>query len=52
MTRGETMTAARAAALAALWYADRLEPAWHPKDAAAINALFERAGLSGSFWRV
>jgi hypothetical protein len=36
--------------LGADWYATRLDPDWKPASAAQASALFERHGLTGTFW--
>jgi hypothetical protein len=38
--------------LAADWYGDRLDPAWRPRTRDASQAILERHGLTGPFWRL
>jgi hypothetical protein len=50
--RGAVVPVAQLQALAGAWYGDRLDPDWRPRDLAASQAILERAGLSGPFWRL
>ncbi len=47
---GASLDVARLNGLTHAWYGDRLDPGWRPRDAAASQALLERAGLTGPFW--
>jgi hypothetical protein len=38
--------------LAQLWFADRLSPTWRRRTMDEVHAIFERAGLTGAFWRL
>jgi hypothetical protein len=38
--------------LAADWYGDRLDPDWRPRSVDASQAILERHGLTGDFWRL
>ena len=38
--------------LAAEWYGDRLDPGWRPRSVADSQAILDRHGLSGAFWRL
>ena len=38
--------------LAQLWFHDRLSPSWRRATLEEAHATFERAGLSGTFWRL
>ena len=38
--------------LAELWFRDRLDVAWRRRTPAEAQAIFERAGLEGDFWRL
>ena len=38
--------------LAQLWFHDRLSPGWRRATLDEAHATFERAGLSGTFWRL
>jgi hypothetical protein len=49
---GAIISLAAAWELAEAWYADRLSPAWRRRTAAEAQELFERLGLTGSFWRL
>ena len=39
-------------ALAADWYGDRLDPQWRPRTAEQSQAILDRHGLTGPFWRL
>lgn len=39
-------------ALAADWYGDRLDPDWRPRPVEQSQAILDRHGLSGRFWRL
>ena len=49
---GEVIPVATLAALARDWYGDRLDPAWRPRSLEASQAILERHGLTGRFWRL
>jgi hypothetical protein len=34
------------------WYPGRLKPDWRRMNAPEMQAMFERIGLTGEFWRV
>jgi hypothetical protein len=38
--------------LADAWYADRLSPDWTRRTPDEAQALFDRLGLTGAFWRL
>jgi hypothetical protein len=38
--------------LAALWYGDRLQADWRPRSGAESQAILDRVGLTGDFWRL
>lgn len=38
--------------LAAEWYGDRLDPDWRPRSIEASQAILDRHGLTGPFWRL
>ena len=38
--------------LAAAWYTGRLDPGWRRRTPAEAQALFDRLGLTGPFWRL
>jgi hypothetical protein len=50
--RGATMTAGKLCELAHAWYADRLDPAWVPRTLEQNQAILDRLGLTGDFWRL
>ncbi len=39
-------------ALAKVWYQGRLNPDWRPRSTDEKQAIFERIGLVGPFWRL
>ena len=39
-------------ALAVAWYEDRLRPEWRRLEPAEAEAVFDRVGLHGAFWRL
>jgi hypothetical protein len=49
---GAIISLATTWALAQAWYADRLNPDWRRRTGAEAQELFERFGLTGSFWRL
>ena len=49
---GATMTVGNLNLLANLWYADRLAPDWRPHTPEQNQAVLERLGLTGRFWRL
>ena len=50
--RGQTMTLQQQWNLARIWYSDRMEPGWRRRTPDEAEAVFERVGLTGSFWRL
>ena len=38
--------------LAAEWYGDRLDPDWRPRGVEESQAILDRHGLTGPFWRL
>jgi hypothetical protein len=38
--------------LAKAWFEHRLDPDWHRRTPAEAEALFEKLGLVGDFWRL
>ena len=38
--------------LAQMWFHDRLAPGWRRATMDEAHAVFEQAGLTGSFWRL
>ena len=43
---------AQLADLAAAWWGDRLAPDWRPRTRHESQAILERVGLTGPFWRL
>ena len=50
--RGATMTPGQCWQLAAEWYSDRRSPSFQRRTVDEAHAVFERIGLTGSFWRL
>ena len=40
------------ARLAVEWWSDRLSPEWRPRTRAESQAILDRLGLTGPFWRL
>jgi len=40
------------AALATAWWGDRLAPDWRPRTREQNQAILDRLGLTGDFWRL
>ena len=49
---GVTLPLSKVAALAHAWWADRLAPDWQPHTREQNQAILDRLGLSGPFWRL
>jgi hypothetical protein len=49
---GATITAGKLCELADEWYEDRLDPDWRPRTLEQNQAILERLGLTGPFWRL
>jgi hypothetical protein len=49
---GAAVPVATLAPLARDWYGDRLDPGWRPRSTAESQAILERHGLTGPFWRL
>jgi hypothetical protein len=49
---GATMTVAALASVAVGWFEGRLAPDWRPRSVEESQAILERAGLTGEFWRL
>ena len=49
---GETITVAKLSELAHAWWKDRLSPEWQPRGRAQSQAILDRLGLIGDFWRL
>ncbi|NJD29612.1 MAG: hypothetical protein FIA92_15145 [Chloroflexi bacterium] len=49
---GATISIAKLAELAEAWWWDRLSPDWQPHTLEQNQAILERVGLIGDFWRL
>ncbi|SNS34639.1 hypothetical protein SAMN06893096_103318 [Geodermatophilus pulveris] len=49
---GATLPVRQLSALAYAWWGDRLDPAWRPHTREQNQAILDRLGLTGSFWRL
>ena len=49
---GRTLTLATLSELAHAWWGDRLAPSWRPHPREHNQALLDRVGLTGAFWRL
>jgi hypothetical protein len=49
---GATTPVTKLAALAQEWWGDRLAPDWRPHTRAENQAILDRLGLTGEFWRL
>ena len=49
---GATITVTKLAELAEAWWADRLAPDWRPHTREQNQAILDRLGLTGEFWRL
>jgi hypothetical protein len=49
---GATIPITKLAKLAAAWWDDRLASDWRPHTREENQAILERVGLSGPFWRL
>ena len=49
---GATLTPHQGWGLARAWYGDRLSPGWTRRTPEEANAVFDRLGLRGPFWRM
>ena len=49
---GATIPVTELAALAAAWWQDRLSPDWRPHTREQNQAILDRLGLTGEFWRL
>ena len=52
LERGGTMTVEQQWRLANLWYRDRLSNEWQRRSPDEAQAVFERCGLTGDFWKL
>jgi hypothetical protein len=49
---GVTISITKLAELAEAWWWDRLAPDWRPRSREQSQAILERLGLTGDFWRL
>jgi hypothetical protein len=49
---GATIPVTKLAELAEAWWDDRLSPDWVPHTREQNQAILERLGLTGEFWRL
>jgi hypothetical protein len=49
---GATIPVGTLSELAHAWWEDRVEPDWHPHSPSQNQAILERVGLTGDFWRL
>ena len=49
---GATTSIATLSALAHAWWSDRLVPDWRPHTREQNQAILDRLGLTGEFWRL
>jgi hypothetical protein len=49
---GATIPVTTLADLAVAWWHDRLSPDWRPHTRVQNQAILERVGLTGPFWRL
>lgn len=49
---GATIPVTKLSELAHAWWGDRLPPAWRPHTRAQNQAILDRLGLVGEFWRL
>ena len=50
--RGELITLDQLRVMADEWYGSKLDPGWRRKTQEEAQAIFERIGLTGDFWRL
>jgi hypothetical protein len=49
---GATITVSKLSELAHAWWGERLAPDWRPHTRDENQAILERLGLTGEFWRL
>lgn len=49
---GATISITKLCELAHAWWGDRLAPEWRPHTREQNQAILERLGLTGDFWRL
>ncbi len=50
--RGAVIPITKLAALASAWWSDRLASDWQPRTREQNQAILDRLGLTGDFWRL
>ena len=50
--RGAIVPIMKVAELAEAWWSDRLDPDWQPHTRKQNQAILDRLGLTGEFWRL
>jgi hypothetical protein len=51
-TPGTTIRISQLSELAYAWWGDRLDPDWRPHTLEQNQAILDRLGLTGEFWRL
>ena len=49
---GASIPVSKLAELAEAWWWDRLDPDWQPHSREQNQAILDRVGLTGAFWRL
>jgi hypothetical protein len=49
---GATISVTKLAELAHAWWSERLSPVWRPRTRSEGQAILDRLGLTGPFWRL
>jgi len=49
---GATIPITKLAELAEAWWRDRIDPDWRPRTLEQNQAILDRVGLTGEFWRL
>ena len=49
---GATIAVTKLAELAEAWWSDRLDPDWRPHTRDQNQAILDRLGLTGDFWKL
>jgi hypothetical protein len=49
---GVTIPVGTLAELAVAWWSDRLAPEWRPHTSEQNQAILDRVGLTGEFWKL
>ncbi len=51
LPQGQILSLEQVWQLSQRWYADRLSPDFSGRSIEQVEAIFQKVGLSGSFWR-